>query len=260
MTGSSSCEWTRTLHWKQEEIQRDVNTIHRQLRNMLVDSRALIGLSPGLDQKRNGTEPIPTNPTDPVTKIAENILKKFSDSSHPIFRASGAFEIGELKSKGGGKKSTHFNGSDENVELLHRTVISANQLSVYGVTADLCRELSEDLGLRETWSTWSFGNDGDSYWFFCCRNSGQRTATWKPGARIRAKLRTNVRRPEIVHTMFWSGFEACRKRTILLYSWCRKKTTDATSVPRMHDVSKWEEDLEKEDGSTRKRDSAQSWT
>ena len=51
---------------------------------------------------------------------------------------------------GGGKKSTHSNGSDENVELLHRTVIFSNQLSVYGVIADLGRDLSEDLGLRET--------------------------------------------------------------------------------------------------------------
>ena len=30
------------------------------------------------------------------------------------------------------KKSIHFDGSDENIELLLRTVISANQLSVYG--------------------------------------------------------------------------------------------------------------------------------
>ena len=58
-----------TLHGKQEDMQNDVNTIHRQLRNMLVDSRAVIGLSPGLDQKRNGAEPIPTNPTDLGTKL-----------------------------------------------------------------------------------------------------------------------------------------------------------------------------------------------
>ena len=38
----------------------------------------------------------------------------------------------------------HFNGSDENIELLLRTVISANQLSVCGAVADLCKELSED--------------------------------------------------------------------------------------------------------------------
>ena len=197
---------------------------------------------PRSEKKWYGT--YPDKPDGSWDKIVENTMKNFSDSSHPIFRAPGAFQRRELKSKGGGKKSTHFNGSDENVELLLRTVTSASQLSVYGAIADLCRELSEDLGLRETWSTWSFGNDGDSHCSFCCRNSGQCTATWKHGARIRANIRTNVRRPEIVHTMFWSGLKLVEKRTILLCSWYRKKTTDATSMPRMHDASKWEEDYE----------------
>ena len=45
-----------------------------------------------------------------------------------------------------GERSQHtFNGSDENIELLLRTEISANQLSVYGATADLCNELPKDL-------------------------------------------------------------------------------------------------------------------
>ena len=73
------------------------------------------------------------------------MMLNFSDSDHPIFRAFSAFERGELRSKGGGKKSIHFNGSDENIELLLRTEISANQLSVYGATADLCNELPKDL-------------------------------------------------------------------------------------------------------------------
>ena len=72
-------------------------------------------------------------------------MTNFSESGHPIFRASSAFERGELRSKGHGKKSIHFNGSDENIELLLRTVISANQPSVYGAVADLCNELSEDF-------------------------------------------------------------------------------------------------------------------
>ena len=60
-----------------------------------------------------------------------------------------AFGRGELRSKGGGKKAIHFNKNDENIELLLRTVISANQLSVYGAVADLCNELSEDF--RALW-------------------------------------------------------------------------------------------------------------
>ena len=76
-------------------------------------------------------------------------MANFLGSGHPIFRASSAFERGELRSKGGGKKSLHFNSSDENIELLLRTVISASQLSVYAAIADLCNELSKDLRASE---------------------------------------------------------------------------------------------------------------
>ena len=48
-----------------KEIQKDLNTIHKQMRKKLVNSLAVIGLSWNLAQKRNGTEPTPTNPTDP---------------------------------------------------------------------------------------------------------------------------------------------------------------------------------------------------
>ena len=62
-------------------------------------------------------------------------MANFSTSGHPIFRASSAFERGELRSKVGSKKSLHFNGCDENIELLLRTVISANQLRIHGAVA-----------------------------------------------------------------------------------------------------------------------------
>ena len=56
------CQWTTTLHGEKKEIQTDVNTIHRQLRNMLENAsrwqtRRILGLN-------------------------------FSGSGHPIFRAS----------------------------------------------------------------------------------------------------------------------------------------------------------------------------
>ena len=68
-------------------------------------------------------------------------MLKFAESGHPVFRA-GAVEREELKSKGQGVKSMHFNGSDETIELILRTVISVNQLSVYGAVADLWKELA----------------------------------------------------------------------------------------------------------------------
>ena len=38
-----------------------------------------------------------------------------------------------------------FNGSEQNVESIVRTVISANQLAIYGAVADMCREVSKDI-------------------------------------------------------------------------------------------------------------------
>ena len=68
-TGSSSCQCTTTLNGEQKETQKDVNTIHRHLRIVLVNSLAVIGLSWGLDQKRNVTELTLANPTDLGTKL-----------------------------------------------------------------------------------------------------------------------------------------------------------------------------------------------
>ena len=43
------------------------------------------------------------------------------------------------------RSQIHFNGSYENIELLLRTVMSANQLSIYGAGADICNEVPKDL-------------------------------------------------------------------------------------------------------------------
>ena len=53
------------------------------------------------------------------------------------------WERRELKSEPN-RKSFHYNGSEEYIELILRTIISVNQLSVYGSVADLCKELSDD--------------------------------------------------------------------------------------------------------------------
>ena len=68
-TESSSCQCSTTLCGMQKETKNNVNTIYRLLKSMLANSLAVIGLSLGLDQKRNSTEPTPTNPTDPGTKL-----------------------------------------------------------------------------------------------------------------------------------------------------------------------------------------------
>ena len=131
---------------------------------MLADSRSDVGHFGSLDQRRNGTELTLTKPDGDWDKTAEQMMLNFAESSHPIFRATSALERGELRSKEKGKKSIHFNGSEENIELILRTVISVNQLSVYGAVADLCKELSKDSKVSgKLDANEYFGNCGNSF-------------------------------------------------------------------------------------------------
>ena len=43
---------------------------------------------------------------------------------------------GTLKSKGGGKLSIHFCADEGTIETVFRTIISVNQLSIYGAVSD----------------------------------------------------------------------------------------------------------------------------
>ena len=65
---------------------------------------------------------------------------KFSDSGHPVFRATSPLSRGTLQSKGGGILSIHFCADGETIEAVFRTIISVNQLSIYGAVSELCEE------------------------------------------------------------------------------------------------------------------------
>ena len=116
-------------------------------------------------------------------------------------RASIAFERGEFRSKGGGKKSIHFNDRHENIELLLRTVISANHLSIHGAIADLCDELPKgsrapgNLQHLIVWKRWKFLPTSLLQKILPMHSNSETKC-------IRAKIRTFVRRPEIIQTMF----------------------------------------------------------
>ena len=99
-------------------------------------------LGPGSEKKWYGT--YSDNPDGVWEKSAADMMLEFGETIHPLFRASSALERGELRSKEGRKKTIHFNGSEQNVEFILRTVMSANQLSIYGTVADICTEVSED--------------------------------------------------------------------------------------------------------------------
>ena len=70
------------------------------------------------------------------------MMIKFSESGHPVFRSTSPLSRGTLKSKGGGKLSIHFCADEGTIETVFRTIISVNQLSIYGAVSDLCEEYS----------------------------------------------------------------------------------------------------------------------
>ena len=57
---------------------------------------------------------------------------KFGECGHPVFRATSPLSRGTLKSRGGGKLSIHFGADEGTIETVFRTIISVNQLSIYG--------------------------------------------------------------------------------------------------------------------------------
>ena len=84
-------------------------------------------LVPGSEKKWCGTHV--NKPDGEWDKTAEGMMLNFAESGHPVFRASSALERGELKAKGKGVNSIHFNCSDATIELILRTVPSISSVS-----------------------------------------------------------------------------------------------------------------------------------
>ena len=154
----------------QETFENHSQTVANYARKFLRGHWSFLRL--GSEKKWCGT--CTGRPDGSWDKTAEPMMLNFSGSGHPIFRASSAFERGELRSKGGGKKSIHFNGGNENIELFLRTVISANQLSLYRAAADLWNELSGNLKASGKPEAPAYQDKkGNSHWSFHHRNSCQ---------------------------------------------------------------------------------------
>ena len=69
--------------------------------------------------------------------MAEQMMVTLAESGHPVFRATSPLSRGVLKSKGGGKLSIHYCADPGTIETVFRTIISVNQLNIYGAVADV---------------------------------------------------------------------------------------------------------------------------
>ena len=95
-------------------------------------------LGPGSEKKWYST--LECKPQGEWDRVAELMMIKFGESGHPVSCATSPLSRGVLKSKGGGKLSIHFCADGDSVETVFRTIISVNQLSIYGAVSDLCEE------------------------------------------------------------------------------------------------------------------------
>ena len=94
-------------------------------------------IGPGSEKKWYPSENSPQGEWD---HVAEDMLLRFAESGHPIFRATTPLSRGQLKSKGKGKVSIHFSADTETIDTIYRIILSVNQLSIYGAVAAICDE------------------------------------------------------------------------------------------------------------------------
>ena len=109
-------------------------------------------------------------------KTVERMMLNFAESGHPIFRATSALERGEFRSKEKGKRST--------------TILSVNQLSLFGAVTYLCKEVARDSPSarkpagNENWESMVVPTE-----FLMLTLSDRRVCTGKLVARTRAEIR-----------------------------------------------------------------------
>ena len=94
-------------------------------------------IGPGSEKKWYPSE---NTPQGAWGHVAEEMLLKFAESGHPIFRSTTPLSRGKLKSKGKGKVSIHFSADQDTVDTIYRIILSVNQLSVHGAVAAFCDE------------------------------------------------------------------------------------------------------------------------
>ena len=93
-----------------------------------------------LVQRKSGALLVRQSHKENGDRIAEQMMLTFAESKHPVFRSTSPLSRRVFKSKGGGKLSIHYCADYATIETVFRTIIYVNQLSLYGLVADMCEE------------------------------------------------------------------------------------------------------------------------
>ena len=118
----------------EQECESNANFVSTYARRFSPGRWSFLG--PGSEKKWHST--YDSKPQGEWDRVAEQMMMEFSESGHTVFRATSPLSRGTLKSKGGGKLSIHFCADQGTIETVFRTIISVNQLSIYGAVSDLC--------------------------------------------------------------------------------------------------------------------------
>ena len=124
-----------------DECLRNANIVKTFAGRFGIGQWSFIG--PGSEKKWYPSENSPQGAWD---HVAEEMLLRFAQSGHPIFRSTTPLSRGNLKRKGKGKVSIHSTADQDTVDTIYRIILSVNQLSVYGAVAAICEEFENHQG------------------------------------------------------------------------------------------------------------------
>ena len=119
----------------QEQCLKNADFVKTFAKRFGIGQWSFIG--PGSEKKWYPSENSPQGEWD---RIAEDMLLRFAESGHPIFRATTPLSRGKLKSKGKGKVSIHFSAEPDTIDTIYRIFSLSIQLSIYGAVAAICDE------------------------------------------------------------------------------------------------------------------------
>ena len=137
--GLSSCRCSTTSP-VDPKTRKNANQVLSSFLSVRKDFQQDNGHSSDLDQKRNGIPLMNTVRKEDGTELQSKWCWQLQKAHIPVFRSTSPLSRGMLKCKGGGKLSIHFCADPGTIETFCRTIMSVNQLSIYGAVSDMCEE------------------------------------------------------------------------------------------------------------------------
>ena len=84
---------------------------------------------------------------------AAQMVERFKDTGHPVFKSISALSRGILKKKKNGRDTIHFNVDASNTELLFRIIQTVDQLSIHGAVTEWREQFGLTKGRKGTRKT-----------------------------------------------------------------------------------------------------------